>query len=51
VSNGGVIVKNELERKWKEGVVTYLRYSSVSLQVRGKPQETSVMIAGLWAEA
>jgi len=44
VSNGGVIVKNELGRMWKEGVVTYLRYSGVSLHVTGKPQETLVMM-------
>jgi hypothetical protein len=44
VSNGGLIVKNEFGRMWKEGVVTYLRYSGVSLYVRGKPQETSVMM-------
>ena len=50
MSNGVVIVKSELGRTWKEEVVTLLRYSGVSLQVRGKPQETSVMIAGLWAE-
>lgn len=35
---------------WEEGVVTYLRYSGLSLQVIGKPQETLIMIAGLWAE-
>jgi len=42
------VINDELEGLERERFVAYLReYTSICVQIRGKPQRTSIIIAGL----